>query len=868
MIPAYIINLKRNVDRRNRLLEQIKLKNLETVLDIHWVDAVDGKLLHENDSLKFAVNTAWYEPIHKKPLTCGEIGCGMSHWNIWKIIATSHQSAIIFEDDIIFTDSFVSDITGCISRLIPDTDLAYIYRKALDSSAEKIINDEWTVAKKSYWTCAYVVTQAGAKKLLETAYADSLIPVDEFLSVVYDLEYRLAEKDRCNVTYNYPQTFNAYATRNNSLCYLNDDFSFNTSDTFHSPSYTVIDTSLLAVTIMSANNSALTRWKYSCETFGIPYKILTINNYDGNPFSILTDIVTDTAAEYILFTDYNFTFMLGNPTEIIAAYIKVTGSKLLFPSADKTRFIGRVSILRDLIQNKVKIEDVCQFDTKCVLFQNAIRPSKSKKVKRSKHFVQIDCAVLYNTKTGTEPKILYCDKNNQVYFNSLENYTLYGQKQKYGFRFDNIIKTNFPIIDVYAFMIDGISSTLSEQFNIVDYPADRIRIHIFGEKKYNQSKYEIIYLDTNTPYAHIINSMSDADYVWICYENYIIQKPNILKDLISSNRDIVCPLFKKDGFLLTNFWGKLNKKGFYSRSADYIDIVNQKIKALWNVPFVTGNILFKSDVLVRNPDIFTRNPDVDMDMRICQNLRDHNELMYLLNLEIYGVIEEPDTNTVVTFSDKTQWPPKKYLHPKFYDFVYGNNTWGDPRNPSSLSNNLFTEIAADVWHFPIFTEEFCDKLVAEANKFGIWSPGNDTEYDPRLQGKHENYPTQDIHLNQIGLGEFWEKIIVGTFFSDVMSHLYKYQSKGYNIAFIVRYKFGEQTKLSPHHDSSAYTTNIALNTAGVDYEGGGCKFIYKNFTITDNEKGYAILHPGKISHYHEGLPITKGTRYILISFNE
>lgn len=43
--------------------------------------------------------------------------------------------------------------------------------------------------------------------------------------------------------------------------------------------------------------------------------------------------------------------------------------------------------------------------------------------------------------------------------------------------------------------------------------------------------------------------------------------------------------------------------------------------------------------------------------------------------------------------------------------------------------------------------------------------------------------------------------------------------------FVVRYKPDEQPALRPHHDSSTYTINIALNRAGIDYEGGGCKFI-------------------------------------------
>lgn len=36
--------------------------------------------------------------------------------------------------------------------------------------------------------------------------------------------------------------------------------------------------------------------------------------------------------------------------------------------------------------------------------------------------------------------------------------------------------------------------------------------------------------------------------------------------------------------------------------------------------------------------------------------------------------------------------------------------------------------------------------------------------------------------------------------------------------FVVRYHPNEQPSLRPHHDSSTYTINIALNRAGIDFE--------------------------------------------------
>ena len=88
-----------------------------------------------------------------------------------------------------------------------------------------------------------------------------------------------------------------------------------------------------------------------------------------------------------------------------------------------------------------------------------------------------------------------------------------------------------------------------------------------------------------------------------------------------------------------------------------------------------------------------------------------------------------------------------------------------------------------------------------------------------------------------------------------------------NISFIVKYSLDKdgQKDLKPHHDSSTYTVNVCLND---DFEGGGCHFIHKNVTVVNKNIGRICIHPGKYTHYHKGLPITTGERYILVSFIE
>lgn len=50
------------------------------------------------------------------------------------------------------------------------------------------------------------------------------------------------------------------------------------------------------------------------------------------------------------------------------------------------------------------------------------------------------------------------------------------------------------------------------------------------------------------------------------------------------------------------------------------------------------------------------------------------------------------------------------------------------------------------------------------------------------------------------------------------------------------------------------------------FQGGGCRFLRYNCSVRAPRKGWTLMHPGRLTHYHEGLPTTKGTRYIAVSF--
>ena len=140
--------------------------------------------------------------------------------------------------------------------------------------------------------------------------------------------------------------------------------------------------------------------------------------------------------------------------------------------------------------------------------------------------------------------------------------------------------------------------------------------------------------------------------------------------------------------------------------------------------------------------------------------------------------------------------------------------------------------------------------------------------DPRLAGGYENVPTRDIHMKQIGFEPQWlfflreyvrpvQELVYSGYYHDPPKAI---------MNFVVRYRPDEQPSLRPHHDASTYTLNLALNEAGEDYSGGGSHFIRQNCSVTGSPRGWGIIHPGRLTHYHEGLTTTNGTRYIMVSF--
>ncbi|XP_067879645.1 multifunctional procollagen lysine hydroxylase and glycosyltransferase LH3-like [Heterodontus francisci] len=75
---------------------------------------------------------------------------------------------------------------------------------------------------------------------------------------------------------------------------------------------------------------------------------------------------------------------------------------------------------------------------------------------------------------------------------------------------------------------------------------------------------------------HLCRQDPDCDYYFSLDSDVVLTNPQTLKTLIEHNRFVIAPMVSRHGKLWSNFWGAINSDGYYSRSEDYIEIVQLK----------------------------------------------------------------------------------------------------------------------------------------------------------------------------------------------------------------------------------------------------------------------------------------------------
>lgn len=491
-------------------------------------------------------------------------------------------------------------------------------------------------------------------------------------------------------------------------------------------------------------------------------------------------------------------------------------------------------------------------------------------------------AFLKNTEYSTTPLVVHGNGPSKLALNGYANYLagafVGGECQTVKENLIELDEENLPTV-MLALFIEKATPFIEEWFELIaklNYPKEKMDLFIHNNvdhhksmidkfvKEYSEQYRSFRMVDYSEDFEELAGRSLAAnlclknkcDYLFVVDADGHIDNPDTLRRLMTLNRNVISPVLTRPEKVWSNFWGALSSQGFYARSTDYMDIVGRKILGLWNVPFISTVYLAKAAVL---PEVNYELSNTDPDMALCWHLRSKGIFMHVVNTEQFGHLIDSD------YYDASK------THPDFYQLFNNKYDWERKYIAADYSKQLEKDFVPvqpcpDVYWFSIATEKFCDHLREIVEAFGKWSDGSHN--DKRLQGGYEAVPTRDIHMNQVGLEQVWlkflqlyvkplqEKVFIGYFHDPPRSLM----------NFVVRYRPDEQPSLRPHHDSSTYTINIALNRAGIDYEGGGCRFLRYNCSVTDTKMGWMLMHPGRLTHFHEGLLTTKGTRYIMISF--
>ncbi|KAI1283094.1 Multifunctional procollagen lysine hydroxylase and glycosyltransferase LH3 [Halotydeus destructor] len=509
---------------------------------------------------------------------------------------------------------------------------------------------------------------------------------------------------------------------------------------------------------------------------------------------------------------------------------------------------------------------------------------------------------LQNTAYKTFPLIIHGNGPSKVQLNSLGNYLAKSWNPAVGciscsentLTLQGLKRSELPLVMIGLF-VEHETPFLSEFLsNILHlrYPKSRLALLVHNSVDHHSHHVSEFYNNSSENYSQswlLSKDLSElearksaidecqkieCDYYFSVDSDARITNSETLINLIEQNRQVISPMLVRYDSLWSNFWAALSSDGFYARSFDYLDLVKNNRRGVWNVPYISQAYLINSNVFRKGKNLENSIIDerqvypifesqawnLDTDMTFSKSLRDAGVFMFVSNVHDYGHLATSE-----------QFVTKERTHPDLYELLSNRLDWERRYiHPDwSLAVEPSTPVAQpcpDVYWFPVVTETFTKHLIETMEAFGKWSDGSNS--DQRLNGGYEAVPTRDIHMNQVGLEAVWlhflrlfirpvqEKLFTG-YFHDPPKSL---------MNFVVRYRPDEQPELRPHHDSSTYTINLALNKPKIDYQGGGCRFIRYNCSVTDMRVGWSLIHPGRLTHYHEGLRVTSGTRYIMISF--
>ena len=191
MWPTYIINLAANTERLESSARQLAALGIA----FERIDAANGWALSAAD-VAHVYDAARNRRRAKHPLVPPEIGCYLSHIEVWRRIADgSAEGGFIFEDDFHASDS-LGAVLALLSEDRRDWDMAKLFtldplpkcvaRRSLGPNCEIVVPYRVPAC-----TLGYGVTREAARRL-ESRAIPFFRPVDEDLKFFWETGVRVA----------------------------------------------------------------------------------------------------------------------------------------------------------------------------------------------------------------------------------------------------------------------------------------------------------------------------------------------------------------------------------------------------------------------------------------------------------------------------------------------------------------------------------------------------------------------------------------------------------------------------------------------------------------------------------------------------
>lgn len=164
-LPCFVIVLERD-ERRVAHVRHRVLPRLPSPVVRPAVDGADASALHA----ALRRHRICLDPDYARTCTVGQLGCACSHLDAWKIAANSPAS-VVLEDDVVLQDDFEARLEEVLTDAADlDWDWIYLFyhpecKHHLPIPGKKSIQAGF----ETWGTVAYVVSQAGAAKLLKAA---------------------------------------------------------------------------------------------------------------------------------------------------------------------------------------------------------------------------------------------------------------------------------------------------------------------------------------------------------------------------------------------------------------------------------------------------------------------------------------------------------------------------------------------------------------------------------------------------------------------------------------------------------------------------------------------------------------------------